>query len=88
MPIVCSRGFAATASSSSNWMAEVEVPEDGRVPVLDDERLITAPVQLWDQLDEAGVRGTGAAFNKSEQELREKFSEYAEKYPSEPGESS
>ncbi len=61
------------AAIIGDFLSLVEVPDDGRVPLPDDARLIDAVGSLWSTLDTAGVRAVGASFEVSERELRERY---------------
>ena len=61
------------AETVSDFLALAEVPDDGRVSIPDDARLIAAVSSLWRLLEEAGVRALGASFEMSEREIRERY---------------
>ena len=56
-----------------DYLDLLQVPEDGRVPLPDDARLLDAVAKLWDELDGAGARAIGTSFEISERTVRERF---------------
>lgn len=63
----------AAAEVVGDYVDLLKVPEDGRVPLPDDARLLAAVATLWEQLDDAGARAIGASFEISERTVRERF---------------
>ena len=80
--------MAGDDQTVSDYLAFVDVPDDGRVDLPDDERLIEAIESLWGLLDEAGARAVGEAFLVSERGVREHYARLAETLGDPPGEES
>jgi len=71
--------LSQAAATIGDFLALVVVPDDGRVPLPDDERLVAAISSLWPVLEAAGVRAVGPAFEVSERDLREHYATLAER---------
>ncbi len=77
-------GHSAAVATIADFLAFVELPEDRRLPLPDDARLLDAIAQAWSLLEDAGVRAVGPAFEISERDVRARYASAGERFGDPP----